>query len=72
MTRSESKKKRPRSHHLQGRPSKTNQQKESEMFKNIMTYPSSVRPAPARPGLIYTQRATEYARIMGTAKTVTR
>jgi hypothetical protein len=38
------------------------------MYKNSMTYPTSVRPAPARPGIIYTQRSTEFARIMGSAR----
>jgi hypothetical protein len=42
------------------------------MFKNSMTPTNVTGPAPARPGIIYTQRATEYARIMATAKTVTR
>jgi hypothetical protein len=69
MTRPEHKKKRPRSHQLQGRPSKTNQQKESEMFTFSMAPRTSIRPAPARPGIIYTQRSTEFARIMGSART---
>lgn len=38
------------------------------MFKNSMTPQNITRPAPARPGIIYTQRATEFARIMGSAR----
>ena len=42
------------------------------MFKNSMTPQNITRPAPTRPGVIYTQRGQEFARIMATAKTVTR
>lgn len=42
------------------------------MFKNSMAPQAASRPAPTRPGVIYTQRGNEFARIMETAKTVTR
>lgn len=36
------------------------------MFKNSMTPRVINRPTPSRPGLIYSQRSTEYARIIST------
>jgi hypothetical protein len=38
------------------------------MFKNSMTPQSITRPTPSRPGVVYTQRGQEFARIMAGAR----
>ncbi|MFE5837230.1 hypothetical protein [Arthrobacter sp. NPDC056493] len=42
------------------------------MFKNQYAPRTINRPAPTRPGLVYTQRGNDFARLIATAKTVTR